>query len=84
MFVVLKIMFYGLDSLSGWCLVYISVEKFISIAYSSKTMLKRNKSQIIFYSVLCLFNIIYHINNTFALDVLFNNNVTVCDFVNDK
>ena len=31
---------YGLDSLSPWCLVYISVEKFFTIAYPTSNLFK--------------------------------------------
>jgi len=76
---------YGLDALSPWSLVYISVEKYISIAFPSKRYIfKRKNTQIIFIIVLILFNIIYHINVPFSYDIIVVDNNTYCGFVNDE
>jgi hypothetical protein len=75
--------FYGIDSLSPWCLAYITFEKFISIAYSEK-FFKRKKTQIVFFLLLCLYNFIFHVNIPFSVDILIKNNITVCDFVDNK
>jgi len=62
---------FALDALGAWCLVYISVEKFINIAFHSKRFIfKRTKSQIIFLILLCFFTIIYNINVLFSVDIL--------------
>jgi len=50
---------YALDALSPWCLVYISVEKFISIAYPGKRLIFKKKEIklyfLLFYVYLILF-----------------------------
>ena len=62
---------FALDALGAWCLVYISVEKFINIAFHSKRFIfKRTKNQIIFLILLCFFTIIYNINVLFSVDIL--------------
>jgi hypothetical protein len=72
---------YALDALSPWCLVYISVEKFISIAYPGKRLIfKKERNQIIFFIILCLFNFIYHLNIPFSVEIETINNLTLCFF----
>ena len=72
---------YALDALSPWCLVYISVEKFISIAYPGKRLIfKKKRNQIIFFIILCLFNFIYHLNIPFSVEIETINNLTICFF----
>ena len=72
---------YGLDALSPWCLVYISVEKFISIAYPSRRfLLKKKKTQTLFFIILCLFNFIYRLNIPFSAGLMSINNLTICFF----
>ena len=68
---------FALDALGAWCLVYISVEKFINIAFFSKRFIfKRTKNQIIFLILLCFFTIIYNINVLFSVDILvFSDNI---------
>jgi hypothetical protein len=76
---------YGLDALSPWCLVYISVEKYVSIAYPAKRFIfKRKKNQLIYLVVLILFNIIYHINILISFDFENNDNITNCYFINNE
>ena len=78
---------YGLDALSPFCLVYISVEKFISIANPNKrSILKKKNIQIYFFISLCLFNIFYHLNVPLSYDTvtISNNNTTICFFNNDE
>ena len=73
---------YGLDALSPWCLVYISVEKFISISYPAKRfILSRKKNQIIYLILLVLFNFLYHSNVPFNVDLLDYDNITYCSFI---
>ena len=75
---------YALDALSPWCLVYISIEKFISIAYPGKRLIfKKKNNQIIFFIILCLFNFIYHLNIPFSVDIeIIDNksNYSICFF----
>jgi uncharacterized oligopeptide transporter (OPT) family protein len=76
---------YGLDALSPWSLVYISVEKYISIAYPSKRFIFKGKNtQIIYMIVLIIFNIIYHINIPFSYDLIVVDNTTYCGFINNE
>ena len=76
---------YGLDALSPWCLVYISVEKFIAIAYPAKRFIfKRERNQIIYLVVLILFNILYHLNVPFSYDLENYDNITFCNFINNE
>jgi len=76
---------YGLDALSPWCLVYISVEKFIAIAYPAKRFIfKRKRNQIIFLVVLILFNIVYRLNVPFSYDLENIDNITFCNFINNE
>jgi hypothetical protein len=78
---------YGLDALSPWCLVYISIEKFISVAYPNKRFIfKKNKNQIIYFILLFLFNILYHLNIPFSMEIFrvdFDNSSS-CDFINNN
>ncbi len=70
---------YSLDALSPWCLVYVSVEKFIAIAFPSKRFIfKSIKNQIIFLVSLYLFNILYHLNVPFSVDVITYENISFC------
>jgi len=76
---------YGLDALSPWCLVYISIEKFIAIAYPAKRFLfKRYRNQIIYLIILILFNIVYRLNVPFGFDLINYDNITFCNFINDE
>jgi len=76
---------YGMDALSPWCLVYISFERFIVIKYYDKRFVyKKKHKQIIFLILLCVFNILYHINIIFSFDILNIDNSTICYFNNDK
>jgi hypothetical protein len=76
---------YGMGGLSPWCLVYISFERFIVIKYHSKRFVyKKKKIQIIFLILLCIFNILYHINIFFSFDIVNINNSTVCYFNDDQ
>jgi len=76
---------YGFDAISPWCLVYISAEKFISIAYHSKRFLfKKKKNQIIFLIILFAFNFVLHINIPFSFDIVTFKNISICDFVDDE
>ena len=73
---------YGLDALSPWSLVYISVEKFISISYPAKRfILSRKRNQIIYLILLILFNFLYHSNVPFNVDLLDYDNITYCSFI---
>lgn len=74
-----------MDAISPWILVYISIEKYISIAFPTKRfLLKKTKSQVIFFILLCVFNIIYHINLPFSFDLISVNNQTVCYFIDEE
>ncbi len=79
-----KYMVYALDAISPWCLVYISVEKFISIAYPAKRMIMKNiRNQIFFFILLCCFNFFYHINTSLSFDIfLISDNSSLCTFIN--
>ena len=80
-----NILTYAFDALSPWCLVYISVEKCISIAAPTKrNMLIKRKNQTIFFVCLCFFNFIYHINVPFSFDLLNVENSTICFFTNEE
>jgi hypothetical protein len=70
---------YALDAISPWCLVYISVEKFVSIAVPTRRlMLRKLKVQIYFFVLLCLFNIVYHLNVPFFSDISSYKNDSFC------
>ena len=85
---------FALDALGAWCLVYISVEKFVNIAFHSKRFIfKRTKNQIIFLILLCLCSIIYNINVLFSVDILVfsdnddnnnNNNNSFCFSIDNE
>jgi len=77
---------YGIGVLSPWCLVYISFERFIVIKYYSKRFFyKKKKIQIIFLILLCIFNILYHINIIFSFDIVnIDNSTAFCFFNNDQ
>jgi len=79
-----KFILYGMDAISPWCLVYISVEKFISIAYPAKRMImKKTRNQIFFIILLYFFNFFYHINIIFSFDIFpIPNNSSLCTFSN--
>ena len=75
-----------MDAISPWCLVYISVEKFISIAYPAKRLImKRTRNQIIFIILLYFFNFFYHINVIFSFDIFpIPDNSSLCTFSNHE
>ena len=77
-------MLYGMDAISPWCLVYISVEKFISIAYPAKRLImKSTRNQIFFIILLYFFNFFYHINIIFSFDIFpIPKNSSLCTFSN--
>ncbi len=81
---------YGLDAFSPWCLVYISVERFVSIAHPTKRfILKKKRNQIYYFLILCVFNTIYHINVPLSFDTFYfydnnNNNSMICFFNSDE
>jgi len=77
---------YGLNSLSPWCLVYISVEKYIAITYPQKRLLFKNiKNQLLFFISLFLFTILYYIYIPLNIDILdFDNSSSICYFINDE
>ena len=65
---------YGLDALSPWCLVYISVDRFISIAFPSKRFIfKRKTTQIYFFLLLIGFNFFYNLSIPFYVDIFKSN-----------
>jgi hypothetical protein len=70
---------YALSEISPWLLVYISIEKFISISYSSRRKIMRSmKNQILFF--ICLSMVIF-IGN---IDEAFFNDIVVYDSSNEK
>jgi len=77
---------YGLNSLSPWCLVYISVEKYIAIAYPQKRLLFKNiKNQILFFIIVTLFVIPYNVYVPLNIDILdFDNSSSICVFISDE
>lgn len=78
---------YGLDAFSPWCLVYISVERFVSIAHPTKSfILKKKRNQIYYFLILCAFNSIYHINVPLSFDkfYFYDNNTIICFFNSDE
>jgi hypothetical protein len=77
---------YSLNSLSPWCLVYISVEKYIAITYPHKRLLFKNiKNQILFFIILFLFIMLYSIYIPLNVDILnIDNSSNYCNFIDEK
>lgn len=62
---------YVLDAISPYLLVYISVEKYISITYQAKSSILRSKrNQLIFLTLLVTFNDLLYIEVPFYYDVI--------------
>lgn len=62
---------YVLDAISPYLLVYISVEKYISITYQAKSSILRSKrNQLIFLTLLVTFNGLLYIEVPFYYDVI--------------
>lgn len=63
---------YGLDALSPWLLVYISIERYVAIGQSPAKglILKKKKNQIIYFFILCAYNAVYHLNIPFSADII--------------
>ena len=77
------------DALSPWLLVYISMEKYISISVPHKRFFLRDKSiQSTYIIGLIVFVIVYYIAQPFCFDVINIGNVNetqmICSFVNDE
>ena len=51
---------YFSAAISPWLLVYISLEKFISIKFPGKVFLRKKRNQNIFYLILIIYNIVYY------------------------
>ena len=78
---------YYLDAFSPWLIVYISIEKYISIAYANKRFILRQKLiQIIFAISLFLFSFVFYLPDTYFYDIIINtdNNLTSCNYINFK
>jgi len=78
---------YALDSFSPWLLVYISVEKFISIIYPEKRfVLRQNLNQFLFLVGIIFFSLIYYIPQAFCWDVIdvgsTNETFMQCTYIN--
>jgi hypothetical protein len=62
---------YFLDAFSPWLLVYISIEKFISIVYPEKRfVLRQNLHQFLYLLIIVLFALFYYIPQAFCWDVI--------------
>ena len=84
---------YTLATISPMLLVYISMERFISIKYPAKRfILRTNKNQFLYLLLVILFNLIYYMPYTFSFEFRLvnqvhnsrNKTVYECDFVNAK
>ncbi len=78
---------FSLDAISPWLLVYISVEKFISISFSAKRFILRKKfNQFLYFISLIIFSFLYYIVQPFCWDVIniggLNETILSCTFVN--
>ena len=62
---------YSLDAFSAWLLVYISIEKFISIIYPEKRfVLRQNLHQFLYLLIIVLFSLLYYVPQAFCWDVI--------------
>lgn len=81
---------YSQDAISPMLLVYISIEKYISIKYPYKRQILNKTANQIIFSVCCyMFNCVYYLPISFYQDLVDhsnNSNVTVifCDFISQE
>ena len=76
---------YAFATISPMLNVYISIERFISLAYpSNKYILLKDRIQLAYIIVLTLFNIVLYMPIGIYFDlVYYESNQTVCNFVDD-
>jgi len=73
---------FAFASISPFFNVYISIERYISIAYSAKKdFLRKKKIQLSFIIVLVLFNLILYVPIGINFELFIIENYTVCSFV---
>jgi len=80
---------YAFDAFSPWLLVYISIEKFISISYPSKRfILRKKRNESLYFFVTFVFALIYYIPQAFCWDIIdvsnTNNETSIfqCGYIN--
>jgi len=76
------------DAISPWLLVYISLEKFVSISMPQKRFFLRDKSiQTTYITGLVVFVIVYYIAQPFCFDIInigsINETVLICSFASN-
>lgn len=79
----LNFLIYSIPAISPIFLVYISIERFISIGYPTKRKYLQNKrNQLIFVLVVCSYNFIYYIPTITGMDLMVYsaNDSLVCNY----
>ena len=67
---------------SPWLLVYISVEKFISIIYPTRRFfIRKKKTQLVYFIILLTINFVYYIPISFFFDIISYNQSNVSSLV---
>jgi hypothetical protein len=75
---------YAFATISPMLNVYISIERFISLAYPTKKyILLKNKIQSAYIIILTLFNLVLYMPIGIYFDLVDESNQTVCNFVDD-
>lgn len=77
---------YCLDAISPMLLVYISIERLISIKYPASKVLREVKTQLIFLSVVIAYNLIFYIPIPIFHNIIvdYKANTTRCDFISNE
>ena len=75
---------FVIGPISSWLLVFISIEKFISIKYPSrKHILRSTKNQIAFFICILIYNSVFYLPVYFYYDLFTVNNSTYCALIGD-
>lgn len=73
---------FTFSGISPWLLVYISVEKFISIIYPTRRFfIRKKKTQLVYFIILLTINFVYYIPISFFFDIISYNQSNVSSLV---
>jgi hypothetical protein len=75
---------YSLATPSSMCLVYISIDRYISIKLPAKRyFLRKRNNQFIFITFIIVFNLIYYLPVVYSFSIFSTANTTLCNFNDD-
>ena len=76
---------FSVSSVSPMLLVYIYLERLLSLKYPVESnFLRKQKSQKIYLAVILLINLIIYIQVPFTYDLIASKNISTCEFIDSK